>query len=411
MSGDERATAAADARAAPASPAPAPQPRPGPQPQDAPPAPQPSSATQPSATQPPPATQPAAEPMVPPRRRGRLRFLLMVVVPLLLVLGGVGFYLHGGRYIATENAYVKADKVLIGTEVAGRIAQVLVAENEPVVAGQPLLRLDPAPFRIALERAEAQLSQVRTDLRVLKASYREKQASLEMARTRVEFARRERRRRADLRERNFVSAASFDDASQALELARQQVVVDERDLMRIAESLGGGPDVAIEEHPNYVAALAERDRARLDLDRIELRAPVAGVAVNVPVVGQHAAPGLAALALVASGRYWIEANLTETDLTHVQVGQPVAIEVDTYPDRRLHGTVEAISPATGAEFALIPAQNATGNWVKIAQRVPVRIRLDDAGDMPALRSGLSAWIEIDTGHRRRLFGYAWPDGR
>src|SRR5690606_16232146 len=237
-------------------------------------------------------SEPPAGPMPPARRRGGIRFVSMVVVPLLLLLAAVGFYLHGGRYVATENAYVKADKVLIGTEVAGRIAEVLVAENETVAAGQPLLRLDPAPFRIALARAEAQLAQVRTDLRVLKASYREKQASLEMARTRVEFAQREQRRRSDLRERNFVSAASFDDARQALELARQQVVVDEQDLTRIAESLGGGPGVAIEDHPNYIAALAERDRARLDLDRVELRAPVAGIVANVPVAGQHAAPGL-----------------------------------------------------------------------------------------------------------------------
>jgi len=345
------------------------------------------------------------------RRRGGVRFVTMVVVPLLLVLAGIGYYWQGGRYVGTDNAYVKADKVLISTEVAGRIAEVLVSENQPVEAGQPLLRLDPAPFRIALARAEAQLAQVRTELRVLKASYREKQASLEMARTRAEFARREQRRRADLRERNFVSAASFDDAHQALELARQQIVVDEQDLVRIAESLGGGPDVAIEEHPNYVAALAELDRARLDLDRVELRAPAAGFVANVPFVGQHAAPGRPAIALVASGRYWVEANLTETDLTHVRVGQPVAIEIDTYPDRPLRGAVEAISPATGAEFALIPPQNATGNWVKIAQRVPVRIRIEEAADMPQLRSGLSAWIEIDTGHRRRLFGYPWPGGR
>lgn len=349
--------------------------------------------------------------MMQPRRRRGTRFLLLVVVPLLAILAGAGFYLHGGRYIATENAYVKADKVLIGTEVAGRIVEVLVRENEAVEVGQPLLRLDPAPFRIALARAEAQLAQVRTDLRVLKATYREKQASLAMARTRQDFAHREQRRRADLRERNFVSAASFDDARQSLDLARQQVIVDERDLARIAESLGGGPDVAIEEHPNYVAALAERDRARLDLDRVELRAPVAGIVANVPIAGQHAAPGLAALALVASGRHWVEANLTETDLTHVRPGQAVEVRIDTYPDRRLRGTVEALSPATGAEFALIPAQNATGNWVKIAQRVPVRIQLDGGDDAPALRSGLSAWIEIDTGHRRRLFGYAWPDGK
>jgi len=366
----------------------------------------------PASTEAPPAAE-RPRTVAPPaaRRRGAVRFVSMVLVPLLLVLAGVLYYWQGGRYIATENAYVKADKVLIGTEVAGRIAEVLVAENQAVEAGQPLLRLDPAPFRIALARAEAQLAQVRTELRVLKASYREKQASLEMARTRAEFARREQRRRSDLRERNFVSAASFDDARQALELARQQIVVDEQDLVRIAESLGGGPDVAIEEHPNYVAALAERDRARLDLERVELRAPAAGFVANVPFVGQHAAPGLPAIALVANGRYWVEANLTETDLTHVRVGQPVLVEIDTWPDHRLLGSVEAISPATGAEFALIPPQNATGNWVKIAQRVPVRIRLDDAAGLPELRSGLSAWIEIDTGHRRRLFGRPWPGGR
>jgi membrane fusion protein (multidrug efflux system) len=131
----------------------------------------------------------------------------------------------------------------------------------------------------------------------------------------------------------------------------------------------------------------------------------------VPFVGQHAAPGIAAIALVASGRYWIEANLTETDLTHVRAGQPVEIEIDTWPGRRLRGAVEAISPATGAEFALIPPQNATGNWVKITQRVPVRIRIEESDAVPELRSGLSAWIEIDTGHRRRLFGHPWPGGR
>lgn len=356
--------------------------------------------------------QPPAGPMRQQRRRRRgTRFLLLFVVPLLVVLVAAGFYLHGGRYIATENAYVKADKVLIGTEVAGRIAEVLVRENQQVEPGQPLLRLDPLPFRIALARAEAQLAQVGTELRVLKASYHEKQAALEMARTRHDFARREQRRRADLRKRDFVSDASFDDARQALDLARQQVIVDERDLARIAESLGGGPDVAIEEHPHHIAAIAERDRARLDLERVELRAPLAGIVAHVPVAGQHAAPGLAALALVANDRYWVEANLTETDLTHVRPGQPVEVRIDTYPGRRLRGSVEAISPATGAEFALIPPQNATGNWVKIAQRVPVRIRFDEAHELPALRSGLSAWIEIDTGHRRRLLGYAWPDGR
>lgn len=346
---------------------------------------------------------PAVDLLRRPRRR-LLRFVLLLVVPLIAALICAAVYLKGGRYVETDNAYVKADKVPVSAEVAGMIQEVLVTENQTVAAGQPLFRLDPAPFQVAVARAEAKLAQVRTDMAALRASYREKQAEIALAQTRHAFALKEQRRQADLVARNFISASRFDDARQNTDLAGQQTVALEQDLRRIAESLGGSVDTPVEQHPAYRAAQAELAQARLDLARVEVRASLPGTVSKPPKPGQYLAAGNTAMALVVNGNLWIEANFTETDLTYVQPGQAVSIRIDTYPDRTWQGSVDSLSPATGAEFSLIPAQNATGNWVKIAQRVPVHIRLDAAADMPTLRAGLSAQVEIDTGHRRRLLG-------
>lgn len=337
-------------------------------------------------------------------QRRRKRLVLLVLVPALLAAGTLVAYLRGGRTVETENAYVKADKVPVSAAVAGTVAEVRVQENERVRAGQVLYRLDAAPFAVALARAEAKLAQVRTDLAALKASYREKQAEIELAHTRRSFALRDQQRQADLVARNFISASKFDDAKLNADLAGQQVAALEQDLHRLAESLGGSPTLPVELHPAYRAAQAEMAQARLDLARIEVRAPVAGTVSKPPKVGQYLATGSTALALLAGGQVWVEANFTETDLTHVQAGQLVTVHVDTYPDQVWHGHVESLSPATGAEFSVIPAQNATGNWVKIAQRVPVRIAIDPAQQAPELRAGLSAVVEIDTGYRRSLLG-------
>jgi membrane fusion protein (multidrug efflux system) len=330
--------------------------------------------------------------------------LLLIVVPLLVAVAGVAVYLKGGRFVETDNAYVKADKVPVSAEVSGTVLEVAVAENQTVKAGQLLFRLDAAPFRVALAKAEARLAQVRTDLSALRASYREKQAEIAIARTRLAFAVREQRRQADLATKNFISAARLDEAVQGTDLAAQQITALDQDLKRIAASLGGGVDAPVERHPAYLSALAELEQARLDLARTEVRASLPGTVGKPPKPGQYVAAGSTAMALVVSGEPWIEANFTETDLTYVHPGQPVAIHVDTYPNVAWQGVVESLSPATGAEFSVIPAQNATGNWVKITQRLPVRIRLEARPGLPPLRAGLSTTVEIDTGHRRRLFG-------
>ena len=346
----------------------------------------------------------AVAPQPTPSRRGPMRFALLVLVPALVALVAAAVYLRGGRYIETENAYVKADKVPVSAEVAGTVRELLVNENQAVTAGQPLFRLDAAPFRVAVAKAEAKLAQVRTELAEIRATYKEKQADITVACTRQAFALKDELRQAELVSKNFVSASRFDDAKQTTVLAGQQTAALEQSLARIAVSLGGSAQSPVQQHPTYLAAKAELEQAQLDLARVEVRAPIDGTVSKPPKLGQYVAAGSTAMALVGSKDLWIEANFTETELTYMHPGQPVTIHVDTYPDQRWRGEVESLSPATGAEFSVIPAQNATGNWVKIAQRVPVKIKIVRGEGLPALRAGLSTTVEIDTGHRRRLLG-------
>jgi membrane fusion protein (multidrug efflux system) len=354
--------------------------------------------------EPTPATPPDAS--VESARLQSKRRILLVVIPLIVALSVGVLYLRGGRYVDTDDAYVKADMVPVSAQVSGAIREVFVSENQTVAQGQLLFRIDPAAFQVAVEKAAAKLAQVRTDLAALKADYREKQAEIALARTKLAFARREQQRQADLVAKHFVSAARFDDARQSTDVAAQQITALEQERKRIAETLGGSIDLPIESHPAYRAALAELDQARLDLARTEVRASLPGTVRNPPKPGQYVSAGSPALALVVSGKVWVEANFTETDLTHVRPGQPAVVRVDTYPGQEWQGVVDSLSPATGAEFSVIPAQNATGNWVKITQRVPVRIRLQTAG-LPQLRAGLSTVVRIDTGHRRRLLGLSF----
>ena len=332
------------------------------------------------------------------------RLILLVLVPALAGIISALVYLLGGRYVETDNAYIKAQKVPVSAQVSGAVKQVLVAENQTVQAGQVLFVLDQAPFRIAVSKAEAKLSQVRNDLAALKAGYREKQAEMTLARTNFEYALKDQQRQTDLASKNFISVSKLDDVRHNTEVNAQQTALLEQDMKRIAESLGGNPDTPLEQQSSYREAQAELDQARLDLSNAEVRASMSGRVSKPPKVGQFITLGSTAMVLVAD-EVWIEANFNEADLTYVHPGQPVKISIDTYPDSKLHGVVESLSPATGAEFSLIPAQNATGNWVKIAQRIPVRIRLD-ATALPDLRAGLSSWVEIDTGHKRRFLGIA-----
>lgn len=330
------------------------------------------------------------------------RMILLSGVPLLVGIVSVIIYLLGGRYVETDNAYIKAQKVPVSASVSGAVKEVLVEENQAVNIGQVLFSLDPAPFRIAVAKADAKLKQVRNDLAALKISYHEKQSEIALARSNYDYVLRDQKRQSDLAAQNFISASKLDDVQHNADVSSQQIALLEQDKSRIGEALGGNPDTPVEQQSAYLAALAELQQARLDLSNAEVKASMAGKVSKPPKVGQFIATGSTAMVLVADD-VWIEANFTEDDLTYVHPGQPVKISIDTFPDSKLHGVVESLSPATGAEFSLIPAQNATGNWVKIAQRVPVRIRLDVV-DLPALRAGLSASVEIDTGHRRRLLG-------
>ena len=332
-----------------------------------------------------------------------LRHILLVVIPLAVVAVAGYWYWHGGRFVETDNAYVKADVIPISAEISASIVDVLVKENQYVSAGDVLFELRSAPYQFAVDEAAANVQEKKTELLALQASYREKEGQIMLADRNYEFAQKELKRQRDLKGKNFVSESTLDDLEHNVEVARQELQVLRLDLQRIAASLGGDVDAPLDQHPSYLSALAKLKQYQLSLSRTKVQAPVDGIVSQLPMVGQYVHTGNTVAALVATESLWVEANYSEVDLTHVRPGQKVDVKIDTYPDYHWQGVVESISPATGAEFAILPAQNATGNWVKIAQRVPVRIALTAQQGAPQLRSGLSAVVEIDTEFRRQLF--------
>ena len=333
-----------------------------------------------------------------PRRR--LRSILLLAGPLVAIVVGAYVYYTSGRIVETDNAYVKADVGAISAEVAGPIATLNVHENARVEAGDVLFTIDDRPFRVALDRGNAQLAAINDFVESTKASYRQSLEQLALARTNAAYEQRELDRLTALAERKLTSDVDVDEQRHERDVANQEIQVTERALDAIRARLGGDLDRPVTEQAAYLAAKSMRDAAELDLERTVVRAPFSGIASQVPTLGHHVQPGAPIMTIVADRGMWIEANFKETDLTHVAVGQPVEIRLDTYPDLRWSGRVESISQATGAEFSVIPAQNATGNWVKVAQRIPVRIAVDTRSDDPELRAGMSAIIDIDTGHQR-----------
>lgn len=332
-------------------------------------------------------------------QRGILfRVLMMASIPLVLVAIGAYIYLTAGRSASTDDAYVQADKIQISASVGAHVVAVLVKDNQPVKAGQVLLQLDDSSYKIALAKAQANLAATRLQVDGLRATYKQRQSDVKAAQDTFDYMQREADRQAQLLQTHITSQQKYDEARHNLDAARQQLSSAQQQLANVLASLGGNPDLPTDQHPLVMQAQAQVDQAALDLSNTVVKAPADGYVTEVShlPVGQYLTAATPAFDLVTTDHSWIEANFKETDLTRMRPGQSATIEIDTYPDREFHGHVQSISAGTGSEFSVLPPQNSTGNWVKIVQRIPVKLVIDDGDADHPLRAGMSANVTVDT---------------
>ncbi len=336
--------------------------------------------------------------------RARLRLILLVIVPLLAIIIGLGIYLSSGRYISTDNAYVGAEKVLVTPDISGKISAVLVHEGAHVAAGDALFQVDATPFRLALTQAQSKLDSVRTDFNNMRSNLKSLDTLIELAQKNVALKQKDVDRKAMLVAKSSGPQADLDNAMSATVTAQLEAQFAVQQRATTLNALLGNPDLPIEQYPPYQQALAALDQAKRDLDHTTLKAPISGTATQVDNIqlGRFVAAGTPILSVIDDAAPWVDANPKETDITNLRVGQKVEIDVDAFPAHSFRGTVSSISPGTGAQFAILPPQNAIGNWVKVVQRVPVRITLDAGQDVSLLRAGMSATVEIDSGVSRSL---------
>jgi membrane fusion protein (multidrug efflux system) len=335
------------------------------------------------------------------------RFLLMMVLPMAAAIGGIAFYVHGGRYVGTDDAYVGAQKVLVTPDISGKIDKVVVKEGQIVKQGDVLFEIDPVPFRLAVDEAKAQLAQARTTYDNLVANVKIYGQMLDLAQQGIDLKQRDVERKQALVKNNFGSQLDLDNASNALVTAGAQAQFVRQQLSNAKTQLLGKPELPLEEFPPYVQAKAKLDDAERNLDHTVLRAPMSGVAAQVDQIqlGRFVAAGTPVFSIVDIAHPWVDANPKESDLTYVTAGQPVTLEVDAFPNHLFKGKIGSLSPGTGAQFAILPPQNATGNFVKVVQRVPVRIYFDETDKfVKKLKAGMSVYATIDTGHQRTLSG-------
>jgi membrane fusion protein (multidrug efflux system) len=337
-------------------------------------------------------------------RRRWIRRGLFGLLPIALVIGGI-WYVRGGQIMSTDDAYVDAEKVGISTDVAGIVQDVDVTDNQHVTAGQVLYRLDPKQFQIALDNAKANLAQTALTIESMKQDYKRMLSDSAAEQAQVTLDQTNFNRDSTLLKSGTVSQASFDQAQSSLEADKNKLEALQQQAKVQLAKLAGNPDVPVSQLPEYQMGQAKVDEAQRELDHTVVAAPFSGIVTNVPSIaaGKYLAASTTAFYLVDIDHAWVAANPKETELTYVRPGQPATVTIDAYPDMEWHGTVESVSPAAAQEFSLLPAQNTSGNWVKVVQRVPMRIRVDTSDKSnPPLRPGMSATVDVDTGHARGL---------
>ena len=334
--------------------------------------------------------------------RKRLRMMLLIILPLIALIGGVTVYLLGGRYISTDNAYVGAQKVLITPDISGKITHVAVIEGQHVKPGDELFTLDPVPYRLALRQAKAKLNAARSDYDKLKTTLVSLTTLAELAEKNVALKKADLERKQKLLNSRATSQVDVDTAASALVTAELQAQFTKQQRDSTRNQLLGDPNLPLAEFPEYAQAKAAADDAERNLNHTVVRAPMSGTATQVDNIqlGRFVPAGTPVLSVIDDQAPWVDANPKETDITYLRVGQKATLEVDSFPDHVFTGHVIAVSPGTGAQFSILPPQNATGNWVKVVQRVPVRIAFDKDEDTHLLRAGMSVNVDIDTGHSR-----------
>ncbi|QYZ69974.1 HlyD family secretion protein [Neotabrizicola shimadae] len=342
-----------------------------------------------------------ASPAKPKRRIGRTA--LMLAVPVVLALGGGVYWVTSGRYETTENAALHQARITVASDLSGRVVRLAVHDNQPVKAGDLLFQVDPEPWQLALSDAQVAVESARLTVEQLKVAYDQAQAQARVAAENAAYAQDELNRQKELTAKGVASTTALEDAQHAANLASEQAEVANKAVANALAALGD-PTQAVDSHPKVRAALVALDKAKYNLGLTEVHAPENGIVYQASSFreGQMVTAGSPLFTLVANRDAWVEANFKETQLTGIAVGQPAEIVFDVRPDERFSGTVEAIGAGTGAEFSLLPAQNATGNWVKVTQRVPVRIKLDDPAAAADLSSGMSATVDVDTGRGMSL---------
>ena len=333
------------------------------------------------------------------------RTVFLIVIPLLAICVGLYLYAAGGRYVSTDNAYVKANVIIISPEVSGRVTSVLVVDNQAVEANDVLLQIDSSPLEITLNRARAQMAVIRTELESLRADYGETVVQEQLAKDKVRYLDRRYKRQRKLLKQGLSSEEKHDEAKHDLQVARREVQIIEQRVQRVLAQLAGNERLPVDQHPRYLTAQTTYDQAAVDLKATTIRAPASGIVSNMKLqVGEYAQAGKPVFSLIQNQPIWIEANLKETQLTHILPGQQATIVVDAYPDKIWESVVSSIAPATGAEFSILPPQNASGNWVKVVQRIPINLVITDQAGGPQLRAGMTVSVRIDTRRKRELSG-------